>query len=187
MATASFKVSNVKLNSQSQTSGSLSGQTVNTAMVQQIVGYAPTEFASITNGTTVQLKTAPGLAQGATTQPTDLRLPVGAIPLKVIITNNGTPLGAGAAPTFIIGTAARQTASTGTARLCTASTRAGINQGLFLLNKAQDSVQQLGNGACTGLIAQPNAVGTANFVTCVCAAADMTPATGDLKIIIEYM
>ena len=90
MATASFKVSNVKLNSQSQTSGSLSGENVNNAIVGQIVGYAPTEFATIAASATVQLKTAPGLAQGAATQPTDLRLPVGAIPFKVVVNNNGT-------------------------------------------------------------------------------------------------
>ena len=104
MATASFRVSNVELNSQSQTSGSLSGQTVSNGLVNQVIGYAPTEFATLSNATCT-FQTVPGVS--STNSSTNLRLPVGAIPLRIFVTNNGTTVTA--ASQFDIGVAAVNT------------------------------------------------------------------------------
>ena len=66
MSTTAFNVSKVEHNSQSQTSGALSAESVSNSVVKMVTLYTPTDL----NGTggaiqTYALKIAPGMADGA--------------------------------------------------------------------------------------------------------------------------
>ena len=180
MSTTSLSISSVAKNTQSQTSGNLNAESLSNGVVHEVIGYSPTDFTTLIRQGSTNIQTIPGVASGTA----DLRLPPGARLISAQIVADPTLVTTTGAPTYTIGTAATDAASTGGDRLFAALTPAIINAGGIVLNQA--GTNAVGN---TGAIVNAFvAAGAANnFVTVTEENAGGPNQTGNFKITIQYM
>ena len=173
MTTTAFSVEDVDLNTQLQVSGAISADAINNGVVKQVIGYAPTEFATLGINGVVNLNTQPGLSQAAGTP---LRLPLNACVISATVDNNGTAV---AGNNYDIGIAATITSNND---IFDAITPAIINAGGLVQNR--ETTNALG---ATGVIDNTPRVAAlnANFVTVISLIGATT--AGDLKLTISYI
>jgi len=126
-----------------------------------VVGYAPTSFATAATGTFVSLSKFPN--QATVTADNALKVPNGAIIFRQILTNNGTTLASGVAGTIGL-VASSSLNATGTA-LASANTQANINTGT--------TVASVNAGAISGN----------NYIN---AALNQTNTSGSLGAVVSY-
>jgi hypothetical protein len=158
-----------------------------------VVGYAPTQFASLAQNASVSLLTRPGRTQATSTDDPDLLvIPPSARIVKLQLTNNGTTI-AGGDLTLTVGTTAIALGvqQTPTVNLAVTTPFAAVNTALggamlggLVVSGASIAFGGVGQAYTVSDAAYVSAGATLNLVSVRAIAAAVT--AGDLAVFITY-
>lgn len=169
--------------------GSVTTQVLNQAVVGlgtvwQVVGYAPTSFATGAINSVHFLNNSPASAAASAVGDSQLLLlPAGAQVLSVLANNNGTTVAGGT--TFDVGTEVWSASPTGNANLLAAATLASLNAGVSAGN-LQNAVTPVALGTVGAVINTAAAAEAANTGVTI-QVLSVANTAGDAAVTVSYL